>query len=241
MSGFSFDATAGASQSTATPRLQGNEIYTVALKECVIEDIQKKDDPSKIFKVLKIKFGNEDGTFEHTVFEPNEDKGDFKRGETNFTNKNGNVEKISQPSQVESMMLLFKHIIDGFVPEIGKEIDNGTRNISAKNWDGIRLVVKKVLDLGIGNENKVKLVKDKNGEARFPGFFTGLSKEGKAYVRNNFVGPKIAFTSYELKRINSESTANPSKITDLSMDLKNTDIPSDDVNLDLNFDDITLD
>jgi hypothetical protein len=232
MSGFNFNATAGASQSTSKPRLEGNNIYEVTLDDCIIEDIQGKKDPSAVYKVLKIRFSNEDGTFEHTVFEPREE--DFQRKESSFTNKNGNEEKIPQPSGVESMMLLFKHIIDSYVPEIAAKIDKGEQQIAAPTWDKLRAVVKQILDYGKGKTSKIKLIKNKNGEATFPGFFTGLTKEGKAYIRNNFVGNKVAFTPYELQRIKKESTAVPTNMAkEDSLDLISEPDSNDD--LDLNF------
>jgi hypothetical protein len=235
MSGFNFDATAGASQSTSKPRLVGNDIYTVQLEDCVIEDIQGKKDPNALYKVLKIKFSNEDGSFEHAVFEPKEL--DFQRGESSFTNKNGNTEKIPQPSNVESMMLFFKHVIDSYVPEVAKKIDNNEQKIVAPNWDALRKLVKQILDLGKGRTSKIKLVKNKAGEAVFPGFFAGLTREGKAYVRNNFIGEKVAFTPYEMQKIKTSETARPTNMQSediLGMDLQEDSAGSED--LDLNFD-----
>ena len=202
---FSFDATAGASQSTSKPRLAGNNIYDVQLDGAEIQDIQGVKDPTVVYKVLKIKFSNEEGTFEHTVFEPKPE--DFKRTDREFKNKNGNIEKIPQPSNVETMMLLFKHIIDGFVPEIASQIDKKERSLTAKSWDELRALVSDILKKGKSRTNKIKLVKDKNGNAKFPGYFSGLSKEGVCYVRNNFVGPKVAFSEYEYQQIKSEASA----------------------------------
>lgn len=210
MSGFSFDATAGTSQSTSKPRLAGNAIYNVKLDGAEIQDIQGVKDTSVVYKVLKIKFSNEDGNFEHTVFEPRPD--DFKRTEVDFKNKNGNTEKIPQPSNVESMMLLFKHIIDGFVPKIAEQIDKKEKSISAKSWDDLRNTMVKILEYGKGNTCGIKLVVNKENEAKFPSFFAGLSREGVAYVRNNFVGNKLAFSPYELSKITAAATAAPSKV-----------------------------
>lgn len=230
---FSFDATAGASQSTSKPRLAGNDIYTVQFDGCEIQDIQGVKDPTTVYRVLKFKFSNEEGTYEHTIFEPKE--ADFKRGESEFTNKNGNKEKIPQPSNVESMMLFFKHLIDAFVPEIAKQIDEGTKKIGAPSWDGLRDVMVKICDKGKGKISNIKLIKDKDGNARFPGFFASLTKEGKPYVRNNFIGNKVAFTAYEQGRINNESNA---RITNMSDKGSFTPTVSDHVDdgLDLSFD-----
>ena len=216
---FSFDATAGSSQSTSKPRLAGNAIYNVKLESCAVQDIQGVKDPDKVYKVLKIRFSNDDGYYEHTVFEPKPE--DFKRLDSEITNKNGNKEKIPQPSGVESMMLLFKHIIDAFVPEVAKQIDSGAKKLNAPSWDALREMVVKILTIGKDKTSDIKLVTDNKGEAKFPSFFCGLSKEGKPYVRNNFIGGKLAFTPYEITRMKNEQSA----------DIKNTGAPKSEFDL----------
>lgn len=228
MSFFSFDATAGTSQSTAKPRLKGNEIYELQLDGVEVQDIQGVKDTTKTYKTLKIKFSNENGTFEHTVFEPQPD--DFKRGEREFKNKNGNIEKIPQPSNVETMMLLFKHIIDGYVPAIAAQIDKKEKSLGAKSWDELRKLITAILEKGKGNKNTVKLLRYKD-EARFPGFFAGVTKEGVAYVRNNFIGPKVAFTAYELTKMREEESARPTDAD--TFEVPTTEEP--DTTLDLGF------
>lgn len=230
MSMFSFDATAGASQSTAKPRLIGNDIYSVKFDGCESKDITGVKDPTQLYKVLILKFSNDDGSFEHTIFEPKPD--DFKRTEKEFTNKNGNIEKIPQPSNLESLMLLFKHAIDAINPTVAKVIDAGEKQLGAKTWDDMRVLISKILDAGKGVSVKIKLLKNNKGEATFPGFFASVNRDGKAYIRNNFIGDKIAFTAYEVGRINTQATAKPSSTSNL--DLGGT--PPSDNNLDLNFD-----
>ena len=208
---FSFNTTAGASQSSTKSRLAGNDIYDVKFDGCEIVDIKGVKEPDKIYKVLKLKFSNEEGTFEHTVFEPRPE--DFTRGESEYTTKEGKKEKIPQASGVENIMLLFKHAIDSIAPAIGKEIDNGTKNLGAADWNGLRTLVAKILDSGKDKEFQIKLLKNNKGEATFPGFFSGITKEGKAYVRNNFIGTKLAFSTYEITRINNEATAKPTSVS----------------------------
>lgn len=237
MNGFSFNDTAGQSQSTAKPKLEGNKIHTVKIESVETDDIQGVKDPTQTYKVLKINFGNEDGSYQHTVFEPRPD--DFERTEREYTDKNGKENKIPQPSNVESMMLLFKHMIDGFVPVIAEQIDSGKKQIAAPDWDKLRILVKKILEAGKGTENQIKLIKRKNGDGSFPGFFANLSREGAAYVRNNFIGQKVAFSAYEMKRIQEETNAAPSpmeKSPDLEVD--NSDIK--DVAIDLDLDNLNI-
>jgi len=211
MNGFSFSTTAGTSQSTTKPRLAGNNIHDVKFAGCEIKDVQGVKDTSIVYKQLILKFENEDGVFEHTVWEPRPE--DFQRRETEFKNKDGKIEKIPQPSNVESMMLLFKHAIDSVNSTVAKEIDAKTKNLSASTWLELRALVAAILDKGKGTPTRIKLLKNsKSEEAVFPGFFAGLTKEGVAYVKNNFIGQKVAFSTYELQRINNEATAKPTKV-----------------------------
>lgn len=231
MSGFNFNITAGASQSTFKPQLSGNEIHEVKFDGAFSEDIQGRKDPSQVYKVLKLRFSNDKGQFEHTIFEPRPE--DFKRGE-NKMNKDGKETTFPTPSNVESMMLLLKHVIDAVTPEIGKKIDNKEITLGGKNWDELRANMIIVLDKGKGATTKIKLITDSKGNARFPGFFTSINQEGTAYIRNNFVGSAIGFTSYEKTRIENAANAKPTKMDDSI--LGQADDANDESDLDLNFD-----
>lgn len=230
---FSFSQTAGASQSTAKPRLEGNSIHTVKLEKCELQNIDGVKEPGTVYKVLKVRFGNEDGYYEHTIFEPRPE--DMKRTESEYTDKAGKLNKIPQAAGVESMMMFFKHVIDGFVPQLAKEIDAGTKQLGAANWDDLRALMVKIYAKAGNIENKIKLIKDKNGEGRFPGFFCGVSREGDVYVRNNFIGEKIAFTAYELQKIQKEADAAPTNMNDLDV---GTGGDNTDINLDIDMSDI---
>lgn len=231
---FSFGNTAGASQSTAKPKLAGNNIYPVKFDGCEIKDVDGVKEPGKVYKQLILKFSNDDGAFEHTIWEPRAE--DFNRRESEFKNKEGKTEKIPQPSNVESMMLLFKHAIDTINPTVAKQIDSKEKNLGAANWDALRTLVAKILDAGKGTTTKIKLLKNgKTGEAVFPGFFTGLTRDGVAYVRNNFIGDKVAFSTYEIKKINDEATAKPNKVDEFS-GFQAPENVSDSAGLEMDFD-----
>ena len=230
---YSFSTTAGASQSTVKPKLAGNNIHDVKFEGCEIKDVDGVKEPGKVYKQLILKFSNDDGVFEHTIWEPRPE--DFNRRESEFKNKEGKVEKIPQPSNVESMMLLFKHAIDTINPSVAKDIDNKVKNLGAANWDDLRKLVCQILDAGKGIVTKIKLLKNKNGEATFPGFFAGLTRDGIAYVKNNFIGSKIAFSTYELQRIKNEATAKPTSMSNLGEFTPPENVPST-TDLDMNFD-----
>lgn len=231
---FSFNATAGASQSTSKPRLAGNDIYEVKFDGAEIQDIQGVKDTSQVYKVIKLKFSNDDGSFEHTVFEPKEK--DFEDTENEFQNKNGITEKIKQPAPVKGMMLLFKHLIDAVNPEVAKQIDKQEIQLTAPNWDKLRALVVDLVKPGIGSTTKIKLVVDNKNEARFPGYFTAYNREGKAYIRNNFIGNKVAFTPYEATKIKTASSAKPSNVSAFEPSMEDLSNKPDGANdLDLTF------
>lgn len=231
MKGFSFGDSFGSSQSTAGSQLEGNKIHEVKFEGATKEQFDNKKDETQPYKVLRLKFSNDEGSFEHTVFEPR--KEDFERKNSEFKDKKtGEPITIPNPSNVESMMLLFKHVIDAVTPEIGKKIDNREINLGGENWEKLRDNMVTIFEKGKGAKTSIKLLKDKDGYARFPGFFAGVGKEdGKAYIRNNFVGKKLGFTPYETTRINNEEKAKPT-----SMSLEEPIISDDLGDIDISFD-----
>ena len=221
---FNFNITAGASQSTSS-QLEGNKIHEVKFTEALVDDITAKD--GTVYKVLKLRFSNSEGMFEHTVFQPRPE--DAQRRE----NTAGDGTKYMSPSRVEDMMMLFKHAIDAIVPEIGRKIDSGEQQINVKGWDNLRKSMAEILNQGKGVETKIKLMKNKQGYPTFPGFFTGLDRDTKApYVRNNFIGNRVAFSSWEANRIKQAEAATPTAMAD---DLMSFEEPAKDESLNLDF------
>ena len=207
MKGFSFKSTAGASQPTTRTRLEGNTIHTVKFDGC-----EALDYSNGLYKVLKLKFSNEDGVFEHTIFEPKEE--DSKRSSKDYTDKNGKIQEIISPSNIENMMLLIKHLLDTVNPELSKKIDDGEVELEAPNWDGFRKLLVKIFEKPCEKTFQIKLLKNKKGEAILPGFFSSVAREsGVAYVKDGFIGTKVGFTPYEVKRINNEATATVTKVS----------------------------
>lgn len=226
---FNFGITAGASQSSVKPSLKGNEIHQVKFDGAESTEFEGKQIAGKIYKVLKLKFSNDEGVFEHIIFEPEEK--DFERQSREYTNDKGESTTITSPSNVENLMLLVKHLIDAVLPEFGAKIDSGEQVFGGKDWEQLRSNIVLVLEKAIDTETSIKLINDNKGVARFPGFFTGLNKDGKAYVRNNFIGKNLGFSSYETQRMNTQATAKPTSPE--SFDLVT---PQNNEGIDLDFD-----
>jgi len=208
---FNIDSNVG-SKSNAVAQLAGNKIHTVKFKGAEVDDLVSKKD-GQTFKVLKFKFENEEGSFEDTIFEPKAD--DAKRKDNDFGYQN--------PSAVEEMMAKFRHIIAAVNPELDKQIEAKTKTIGAKDWDSMRKVMIAATNKGIDKEVQIKLIeivkKDKNDasktikEAKFPGFFLGISKTNNVYMKTNFVGSGLTFTKNEEERMAKVAGAKPTAMS----------------------------
>ena len=235
---FSFNGTAGASQGTTFKKLEGNTIPVVKFDGCEVVDVQGVKDPTQVYRLLKLKFSNDEGTFEHTCFEPK--PADFERRETDYTDKKtGETKKIPQPSNVESMMLLFKHAIDALNPAMGAAIDAGTKNLVSPDWVSLRNLVSQILSAGKGCQTTIKLITNNKGEACFPGYFTALNRDGKAYLKNNFIGDKLGFTPAEAAKIKTAAEAKPTSMSNHNSPASKSDFtptpsaPADDLNFNM--------
>ena len=202
MMNFDFGMTAGASQSTARKQLEGNNIYDVKFDGCEARDFAGVQDPTRSFKVLDIKFSNEDGYFTDTVWEPTEQ--DMQDSQGAFG---------PQPSNIKQMMLKFKHLIDAVNPDLAKKIDSGEQKLNAPSWDALRQFMVKATTPGIGTATKIKLIKSNKGEARFP-YFANYNKAGQLYMSTNFIGDHIFWTNKELNKIKQANEAKPTTPTD---------------------------
>lgn len=207
MMNFSFTETANASQSSFKPILQGNKIYDVTFKGCEKRDMAGKTDPSKIYKVLDIKFENNDGYYTHTFFEPTE-----ADGQQRVTPYGPN------PSNVQSMMLLFKHLIDTVNPKLADDINNKKNSLSANGWEDLRNKIIDATQVGVGTKCQIKLLNNNKGVSQFPPFFANYNRDGELYMNSNFIGQKLFFTPKELNKIKQVETARPTPTDDLSVD-----------------------
>ena len=224
---FNFNETAGATQSTSLPQLKGNTIHEVIFKGCELREIQGVKDPSQKYNVLDVKFANDKGYYTETIFEPK--FGDDKRPESEYNGK-----KYIKPSNIENMMLEFKHIIDAVNPELAKAIDNKERTITANSWDGLRKLMVEVTKPGIGKTTKIKLIKAKDGNPRFP-YFSIIDKDSnRAVIAGNFIGENLYFSTYEQAQIAKAENAKPTTQTD-EFGLSTTSEVSNQDNSDLYF------
>lgn len=224
---FNFNETAGATQSTSLPQLKGNDIHEVTFKGCELREIVGVKDPSMKYNVLDIKFSNDKGYYTETIFEPKD--GDQKRLENEMNGK-----KYIKPSNLENMMLEFKHLIDAVNPELGVQIDNKEKAIGANSWDGLRKLMVEATKPGIGKTTKIKLITKKDGNPRFP-YFSIVDKDtNRAVIAGNFIGDNLYFSTYEQQQIAKAANAKPTTQTD-EFGLNTTPAAQSQNNSDLDF------
>ncbi len=220
MSKFDFDITAGSTHvnNGFGTSLAANTIHDVIFDGVEARDFKSKDDPSKEFHVLDIKFSNADGTFTHTIWEPSDDNGDFDDREGLYTS----------PSVYKEIMLVLKHLIDAVNPSLGKAIDAKEKSLSTSSWNALRDLIVDVTKESIGCKTKIKLVKNNKGLAVFPSFVAGYSKTGNLYLKTNFIGNNVFWTNKELEKMKNEKTATPTPVDDIKKDTPQKERPEFD-------------
>lgn len=221
---FNFNSTVNSQNNNQI--LEGNKIHEVTFEGCVSRDFEGKE-PGKMYKVLEIKFKGNTGTFTHTVWQPT--SSDFE--DTVQWDK-------KQPSNVAKMAYLLKHLIDTVVPDVADKINKGKlqMSITPDNWDAFRQFIVEHTTTGIGKKTKIKLLKNRKGEATFP-YALKYTKNGTLWMSTNFIGDNLCFTSYEQNSINKAEQAQP---TSMGPSLETFDMPasvapseSDDFDLDI--------
>lgn len=203
---FNFGETAGASQNSRKATLEGNKIHNVTFAGCEARTIEGVKDPNAVYNVLDIKFENEDGVFTQTYFEPRDSDMQDRPGTFG-----------DQPSAVKSMMLFFKHLLDAVNPVLAAEIDAKTKSMAVSTWTALRQFMVAHTTDGIGTKTKIKLIKNKKGEAIFP-YFAAYTKDAVLYVKTNFIGDKVFFSDKELATIDRMSKATPTAVEGLGLD-----------------------
>ncbi len=207
------------SKSSVVSQLAGNKIHTVTFKGAEALELESKKDGRK-FKVLKFKFENEEGVFEDTIFEPQ--PGDDQRKPNNFEGEN--------PSAIEDLTAKFRHLIAALNPELDKKIEAKTKSISAKSWDDMRKIMVAAVASGVGKQVQIKLlIVGKDNKVQFPGFILGISKAGSTYMRTNFIGETVTFTTKEQEKLNAAAGAKP---TDMRGSTPKPGLDDDDLDLD---------
>lgn len=221
MINLGFEGVQGSSM--ALPKLKAWQIHDVEFKGIEFSKFKGRKDPNAEYQALKVKFGNEDGTFEETKFCPKD--GDEVRPENNGR---------QSPSPLENFQFFIAQLGEQLAPERYEKF-KGRRYQLPQDFEKMVNDLGAVLKPAVGKTYKLKLIANKKGEPVLP-YYVNLSKEGKAYPSNNFIGNNVFFTPYELETMEKQKNAKPTAMEGTAGDGVDTTPEETSNNDDLNFD-----
>jgi hypothetical protein len=187
---FNFGISKESAVKTTKQQLKPWNIYEVTFQGCEIREFPGVKDPSKTYKVLDIKFSNDEGYFTVTKFFPKE--GDDVRREV--AGKNGGKRELA--SNFEELMNIVKQTAEILTPEGFKKMSEASSKF--KSFDDVAKALKTVTDKVIGKSTKIKLIgRNRNNKivAEIPNITSVF--DGEAAITDNYIGDKLFFSDYE--------------------------------------------
>lgn len=166
------------------------EIHDVKFKGAEIREFNGKKDPNAHYKLLSIKYENEDGYFNVDLFFPKD--GDDVRPE--FDGTNGG--KVQMASSFETTMAIVKQTAQVLNPKGFEQMQK--LSVKFKSFDDVAKTFIKVTTPAIDTDIKIKLTgKNRDGKvvAQIPRILA-LNK-GEAFICDNYIGPKLFWSDYE--------------------------------------------
>lgn len=205
---FNFGISADSAVRNSRRPLSPWGIYDVKFMGCEVREFAGKKDPTQTYKVLDIKFENEDGYFNVTNFFPKE--GDDVR--RTYEGKNGGT--VEMPSNFETLMAIVKQTAQVINPEGFEKMQQASSKF--RSFDDVAKALIQITDKFKGTETKLKLVgRNRDGKvtAEIPRIL-GINKQGEAFVSDNYIGSKLFFTDYEETQRANYVKATPTKMQD---------------------------
>lgn len=212
----------GNTKGTAIVRLKAWNIYDVVFKG--VEYAQGTNKEGNTWKAMKIKFSGDEGIFEPLVFCPG-DKGDERvTGETAG-------KKWELPSGMENLKFTIAHLLENLAPEYIEKFSKVSVTLPDE-FDKLVEVLNKALAKAVNKQTKLKLIGNSKGYASLPSFVS-INKEGEAYISNNWLGDTVAFSDYEVKKMNEQKNAKPSEVKDDTDGVDDTAVGNEDLDFEV--------
>lgn len=234
---FNFGISKDSAVKTVRPQLKPWNIYDVKFIGCEIAEGTSKNDPSKAWKRLDIKFENEEGYFNVPLWFPKE--GDNERRSTK--GKNGGI--VAFPSNFEVLMATVAQAAQILNPAGFEKMQALSSRF--KSFDDVAKVLIQITEKVKGTETKLKLIgSNYNGKVttKIPnvlavsnsGDYANMAIEDRpTYIADNFIGDKLFFNDYEEGLRSEYLNSKPTVMKSSSNDVSVTDNSTDDEELDL--------
>lgn len=228
---FNFGISKESAVKTIRPQLKPWNIYDVKFLGCEVREFPGKKDPNVTYKVLDIKFENEDGYFTVTKFFPK--PGDDQRRKV----KNSNGGEREMASNFEELMNIVKQTVEVLTPEGFKTLSELSPKF--KSFDDVAKVMIKVTDKVKGCETKIKLVgrnRDNRVVAEIPNITSVF--DGVATITDNYIGSKLFFSNWEEGQRDAYLNSKPTEMKatktekDPLMDVPEPDTSDEELDLD---------
>lgn len=224
MSGLQFTAQQGTSNSIQ-PLAPWN-IHNVQFKGIEHAEFKGKTNDTQ-YHVMKVKFANEDGVFEHSVFMPKLEDANRKM------NENSGKE---MPSNWDNFQFLISHLGERLAPEVWEK-NKSKLAFDVTTLEGFKKFIgalSQILKGALDKEFPLKLIGDKQNRSRLP-YYVALNKNGEAFISNNFLGEKLFFSDFEISQKTKIQNTKPTTMNATTNDLDipdNSDLSSvaDDLN-----------
>jgi hypothetical protein len=234
---FNFGISKDSAVKTVRPQLKPWNIYDVKFMGCEIAEGTSKNDPSKSWKRLDIKFENEEGYFNVPLWFPKE--GDNER--RSAQSKNGGT--IAFPSNFEVLMATVAQAAQILNPAGFEKMQAASSKF--KSFDDVAKALIQITEKVKGTKTKLKLIgSNYNGKVttKIPnvlavsnsGDHANMAIEDRpTYPCDNFIGDKLFFSDYEEGLRAEYLNTKPTAMKPSNDDVPVVDNSADDEELDL--------
>jgi hypothetical protein len=203
---FNFGISAESAVRASRRQLAPWNIHNVKFMGCELREGVSKNDPSKGWKCLDVKFENEDGYYNVSLWAPKD--GDDERRE--YDSKNGG--KVIFPSNFEVLMAMIKQTAQVLNPEGFEKMQKASSKF--RGFDDIANALIQITDKVKGTETMLKLTgttRDGKVVATVPRI-VGINKQGDAFISDNYIGNKLFFSDYEETQRSKYLNAKPTEM-----------------------------
>jgi hypothetical protein len=136
------------------------------------------------------------------------------------------------PSAMEQLQFTIAHVASALAPEAFEKL-KGVELDLPKDFEKLVGIMQKALAKAIDKETNLKLVGNNKGYATVPSFININKTSKEAYISNNWLGDKVAFTPYETQKMNKAKTSTPTEVSNDEDSDSTTADSSDDIDFDI--------
>lgn len=215
MAGFNFGSLKTTQAiSTNKPMLKPWGIYDVTFSGVTKNEFTGKKDPSKTYKVMRVRFDAPEGYYTESLFFPETEK-DAER--PTYQNAEGHDYQVA--SNVDRAKGLVAQIAAVINPEGWEKMQ--AKSDKYNTFEEIVDDLIKITDKKKGTATKLKLVGKNQQGTIVPALprFVAINKDGEAFTSDNFIGDAVGFSPYEEGRRNQYLNAKPVAMPDSSADI----------------------